>query len=250
MHEVYIRQVADAGERDVGSGRTLPASEVRSRLAERPLGPGKPAFERYIGIDYSGAETPTSSLKGLRVFIAEGSSPPGAVPPPPSPRKNWSRREIAEWLIGELSKPRRAIVGIDHAFSFPLRYFESHALPPDWHCFSTISALTGRRTGSTCMSNSFVTGCTAMGLPVPENARGIARQKEDRVRRNRCSTLTYKDKLRSPHIRDFPGCVEFATKSVAKSISGRSKDGMCPPIGQRSLKCIRGFGTAKSSRAP
>jgi len=25
-------------------------------------------FERYIGIDYSGAETPTSSLKGLRIF--------------------------------------------------------------------------------------------------------------------------------------------------------------------------------------
>jgi len=28
-----------------------------------------PAFTRYIGIDYSGAETPTSSLKGLRVYL-------------------------------------------------------------------------------------------------------------------------------------------------------------------------------------
>jgi len=27
-----------------------------------------PAFDRYIGIDYSGAATPTSSLKGLRVY--------------------------------------------------------------------------------------------------------------------------------------------------------------------------------------
>ena len=26
------------------------------------------AFERYIGIDYSGAQTPKSSLKGLRVY--------------------------------------------------------------------------------------------------------------------------------------------------------------------------------------
>jgi hypothetical protein len=26
------------------------------------------AFERYIGIDYSGAQTPASSLKGLRVY--------------------------------------------------------------------------------------------------------------------------------------------------------------------------------------
>jgi hypothetical protein len=27
------------------------------------------AFSRYIGIDYSGAETPESSLKGLRVSV-------------------------------------------------------------------------------------------------------------------------------------------------------------------------------------
>jgi hypothetical protein len=29
------------------------------------------AFERYIGIDYSGAKTPKSSLKGLRVYAAD-----------------------------------------------------------------------------------------------------------------------------------------------------------------------------------
>jgi hypothetical protein len=28
------------------------------------------AFERYIGIDYSGAETPTASLRGLRIYAA------------------------------------------------------------------------------------------------------------------------------------------------------------------------------------
>ena len=30
-----------------------------------------PTFDRYIGIDYSGAQTPTASLKGLRVFMAD-----------------------------------------------------------------------------------------------------------------------------------------------------------------------------------
>lgn len=30
-----------------------------------------PAFARTIGIDYSGAETPTASLKGLRVYLAK-----------------------------------------------------------------------------------------------------------------------------------------------------------------------------------
>ena len=38
-----------------------------------------PAFARIIGIDYSGAETPTASLKGLRVYMAEGDAPPVEV---------------------------------------------------------------------------------------------------------------------------------------------------------------------------
>jgi hypothetical protein len=28
-------------------------------------------FSRYIGIDYSGAQTPNASLPGLRVYLAE-----------------------------------------------------------------------------------------------------------------------------------------------------------------------------------
>jgi hypothetical protein len=32
------------------------------------------AFSRYIGNDHSGAETPESSLKGLRVYCAVGAS--------------------------------------------------------------------------------------------------------------------------------------------------------------------------------
>jgi hypothetical protein len=59
---------------------------------------GIPAFDLYIGIDYSGAQTPTSSLKGLRVYIADRTSPPVEVQPPPSPRKYWTRRASAEWL--------------------------------------------------------------------------------------------------------------------------------------------------------
>ena len=42
----------------------------------------KPRFSRYIGIDYSGAETPDSSLKGLRVYEASRESGPW----------KWSRR--------------------------------------------------------------------------------------------------------------------------------------------------------------
>jgi len=92
-------------------------------------------FHRYIGIDYSGAQTPTTSLKGLRVYVADGNSAPEEVQPPPSPRKYWTRKGLAEWLVTQLSDSSGTIAGIDHAFSFPLRYFEVHHLPPDWHEF-------------------------------------------------------------------------------------------------------------------
>jgi len=94
-----------------------------------------PAFKRYIGIDYSGAQTPTSSLKGLRVYMADRSSLPVEVLPPSSPRKYWTRRGIAEWLVTWLSEDSPALVGIDHGFSFPLRYFEKHGRPLDWAGF-------------------------------------------------------------------------------------------------------------------
>ena len=94
-----------------------------------------PAFERYIGIDYSGAETAESSLKGLRIYEADRTSPPGEVPPPVSPRKYWTRRAIAERLVELLSQDAPTLVGIDHGFSFPLQYFEKYRLPPDWGIF-------------------------------------------------------------------------------------------------------------------
>jgi len=96
---------------------------------------GLPAFDRYIGVDYSGAQTPKSSLKGLRVYMADRNGPPTEVPPPPSPRKYWTRREIAGWLVERLSEKQPTLVGIDHGFSFPLRYFDEHHLPHDRPAF-------------------------------------------------------------------------------------------------------------------
>ena len=89
------------------------------------------AFTRYIGIDYSGAETPTASLKGLRVYCADSGAQPLEVQPPPSPRKYWTRKGIAEWLLERVAEDAPTLVGIDHGFSFPLRYFETHRLLPD-----------------------------------------------------------------------------------------------------------------------
>lgn len=92
-------------------------------------------FSRTIGIDYSGAETANSSLKGLRVYQVDGEAPPHEVAPLPSLKKYWTRRGVAEWLVERLSEDIPTVVGIDHGFSFPLRYFEVHGLLADWPRF-------------------------------------------------------------------------------------------------------------------
>jgi hypothetical protein len=93
------------------------------------------SFKHYIGVDYSGAQTPTSSLKGLRVYEADPETTSQEIAPPPGQRKYWTRRGIAEWLVARLFAAPPILVGIDHAFSFPLRYFEQHCLPLDWPSF-------------------------------------------------------------------------------------------------------------------
>jgi len=94
-----------------------------------------PAFARYVGIDYSGASTPTRSLRGLRIYLADRDEPPVEVMPPPGPRKYWTRRGVAEWLLERLAEAPPTIVGIDHGFSFPLEYFDAHGLAHDWSAF-------------------------------------------------------------------------------------------------------------------
>ena len=80
-----------------------------------------PPFIRYIGVDYSGAQTQSSSLRALRVYRADRDTDPVEVLPPPSSRKYWTRREVAELLVAELGKDVPTLVGIDHGFSFPIK---------------------------------------------------------------------------------------------------------------------------------
>ena len=94
------------------------------------------SFSRYIGIDYSGAETPTASLKGLRAYVASESEAPLEVPPPSSPRRYWTRKGLAEWLAATFRAEPPALVGIDHVFSFPCAYFQKHGLADGWQGFS------------------------------------------------------------------------------------------------------------------
>lgn len=94
-----------------------------------------PAFERYIGVDYAGAATADTRLPGLRVFVAEMDAAPHEVRPHTDARRHWTRRDLARWLTATLSAGPPTAAGIDHGFSFPLRYFQQYGLPRDWTDF-------------------------------------------------------------------------------------------------------------------
>ena len=131
-----------------------------------------PAFARIIGIDYSGAETPTASLKGLRVYLAEGDAPPVEVLPPPSPTQildPQGHRRMAGGTAGR---------GCADAGRHRPRLFVSAALFRDaWPAArlaapsSTISSATGRPTRITSMSISCATASRGNGAARMGNAR-------------------------------------------------------------------------------
>jgi len=86
---------------------------------------------RYMGIDYSGAETANSSLKGLRVYEADQANSATEIRTTGGQKMHWTRRTIGEWLVDQLRDSQPTLVGIDHGFSFPSKYFETYSLPHD-----------------------------------------------------------------------------------------------------------------------
>jgi hypothetical protein len=90
-------------------------------------------FQLFIGIDYSGAQTPTSRLPGLQVFAARGSDAPCEKWFSPAASNNgkpcnWTRAEIARTLLEQTRQGVRFLAGIDHGFSFPYAYFKRYGL--------------------------------------------------------------------------------------------------------------------------
>ena len=82
-------------------------------------------FDLYIGIDYSGRETPKSRTSALQVYASFESEEPRKILSPASTAKklkNWCRKEIAERLIDQARTGVSFIAGIDHGFSFPINY--------------------------------------------------------------------------------------------------------------------------------
>jgi hypothetical protein len=67
------------------------------------------------------------------VYAAEPGAEPQSVRPA-TPARNWSRQEVAHWLLAHIQAGTHLLVGIDHGFSFPHSYFERYRLN-SWPAF-------------------------------------------------------------------------------------------------------------------
>lgn len=94
---------------------------------------GSRAFERYVGVDYSGARTAGDPLPGLRVYASVAGKEPEEVRP--AHGRYFSRRGVHDLLHEVLSESIPTLIGVDHSFSFPLAYFDQHGLTQDWDRF-------------------------------------------------------------------------------------------------------------------
>jgi len=84
-----------------------------------------PEFDGYVGIDWSGAAQP--GYAGIAVArCAPGRSAPTLVP---APGKVWTRSAVLDWLLAELARPQRLLVGFDFAFHLP---GDGRAAPALW----------------------------------------------------------------------------------------------------------------------
>jgi hypothetical protein len=74
------------------------------------------SFDRYIGVDWSGARGP--KLRGLQVAVCEaGTAAPALVDNPDG--TVWSRHDFLNWLGGQLNGKGRTLCGLDFSFCFP-----------------------------------------------------------------------------------------------------------------------------------
>ncbi len=93
-------------------------------------------FSSFIGIDYSGAQFASTPLRGIQIFKAHSPNSLSQINPTRRDRKYWCREDLAHWIAHQVASSEQPIlIGIDHALSFPLSYFEKYSLRKNWDAF-------------------------------------------------------------------------------------------------------------------
>jgi len=85
---------------------------VNLLAGEAEIGSGGCARSKRLADEYALFVGAAACLKGLRVYLAEGDTPPVELLRPPSLKKYWTRRCIAEWLVDRLSEDSLTLAGM------------------------------------------------------------------------------------------------------------------------------------------
>ncbi|HEY0513351.1 MAG TPA: hypothetical protein VGH73_15685 [Thermoanaerobaculia bacterium] len=91
-------------------------------------------FQQYVGVRYSGRKNPGDPIREIKVFAAVEDHEIFRELNQGHPSGRWSRRDLAEWLLGRITSGDPVVVGIDHAFSFPQSYMDRNDLK-SWVAF-------------------------------------------------------------------------------------------------------------------
>ena len=106
------------------------------RLRSYRTGSMMPAFECFVGIDWSGDRNPWQ--KGLKIAIAyPGHAAPRLVQCP-ARKSGWSRTDAIKW-IEDRFQHERALIGLDFAFGFPPVSLPGNAVL-DWEYAESVCA--------------------------------------------------------------------------------------------------------------
>ncbi|MFP4314165.1 MAG: hypothetical protein ACLFR0_07545 [Alphaproteobacteria bacterium] len=73
-------------------------------------------FERFIGIDWSGAKTPIHTKTVAVAECAKGVEPPNLIAP--ITPKGWSRADVSKWIKNLTLSSKRILIGIDANFGY------------------------------------------------------------------------------------------------------------------------------------
>jgi hypothetical protein len=74
-----------------------------------------PAFDRFVGVDWSGATG--RNYSGIAVAECRvGAAPPILIDPP---GRGWRRTDFVDWMAAQAGRGERLLVGIDCAFALP-----------------------------------------------------------------------------------------------------------------------------------
>ncbi len=136
-------------------------------------GVSNPAFDRYIGIDYSGAKTPTSSLKGLRIYMADRviAAYRGATAPESAQILDADAASPNGWSRG-FRKTSRHWSALTTASRFRCSILRPTTCRPIGRHSSTTSSTIGRPTGTSSMWISSAMASWATVRPVRATRAG------------------------------------------------------------------------------